>query len=426
MTNILGRLPIVTLLALAAVSCKQPFEWKSSVKLADGVRKGSTRPSSAELESIRLLLKNVPVIDGHNDLPWKLFLKSHFQKMDVNQLDLRRSPADPNTPVSDVSKLNTSIPQLKQGLVGAQFWSAFIHTDFKGEEATGLFFRQVELIRQLPNAYPESFAFATTAKDICNAKQAGKVATLIGVEGGQVINVPGGDNRRIDVLRQLADKGMAYMTLTHNRNHDWACSSDDPSKQNCGLSEFGKTVVRELNAKGVLVDISHVTDATAADVLKVTKAPVVLSHSGARAVINIQRNVPDIILFELKKNGGVAMVTFVSGYISKPVEAWERQGSQGNAPLASVEDVADHVDHIKKLIGVDHIGIGSDLEGFETTTKGLEDVSQIPNLLVELKRRGYSDQDLKKIAGLNVMRVMDGARKAAQLPVDESWKSVCR
>ncbi len=372
---------------------------------------------------ITRILREVPLIDGHNDLPWQYRERA---KNRLAQIDIRQDQSKLDKP------LHTDIPRLRTGGLGAQFWSVYVPASLKGADAVQATFEQIDVVHRLDALYPDTFALALTADDIVRIHKSGKIASLIGVEGGHSIN------NSLGVLRQLYDSGARYMTLTHSDNNDWADAATADPKHD-GLTEFGKAVVGEMNRLGMLVDLSHVAPATMHDALDVTAAPVIFSHSSARAVTGHQRNVPDDVLQRLKQNGGVVMVTFVPGFVSEKLRT---HGSQRDAeearlkslhsgepqsvkeamtawdvanprPRATISDVADHIDHVVRIAGEDHVGIGGDLDGISTTPIGLESVADYPKLFAELIRRGYTDDRLRKLAGLNVLRAMRAAEATA-------------
>ena len=339
-----------------------------------------------------------PLIDGHNDYPWAL-----------RELDPGRdfATADISKPVP---KLMTDIPRLRQGGVGGQFWSVYVPSTMLGKEAVRATLEQIDIVHRMVMRWPETFEIAYTAADIERSFKAKRVGSLIGVEGGHSI-----DNS-LATLRMLYTLGAQYMTLTHSANLAWADASPGPAVLG-GLSKFGEEVVREMNRLGMLVDLSHVSPDTMEDAIRVSAAPVIFSHSSAKAICNVHRNVPDNVLQLVAKNGGVVMVTFVPGFISQAVADFnakpeaERKGM--TAPRATLSQVADHIDHIRKVAGIDHIGLGGDFDGITDVVAGLEDVSKYPDLTAELLKRGYKDDDIKKILGLNVLRAMRQAEKVA-------------
>ncbi len=367
------------------------------------------------LQRARRLLQDVPVIDGHNDYPWQVREKAGG---DLDRLDIRQPQPG----------IMTDIPRLEAGGVGGQFWSVYVPAEPEerhGQSAVTATLEQIDIVHQMMTKYADSMALARTADDVERIQQSGRLASLIGVEGGHCI-----DNS-LAVLRTFYAMGARYMTLTHSLNTPWADSATDRPAHD-GLTPFGESVVREMNRLGMLVDLSHVSPATMADALRVTSAPVIFSHSSARALTDVPRNVPDDILRQVPANGGIVMVTFVTGFVSQAVadygtrETAQRQllsaapGSTADAvtraldewhrahpsPRATLAQVADHIDHVKQIAGIDHIGLGSDFDGITSVPVGLEDVSTYPALIAELLRRGYSDDDIHKIAGRNILRVM--------------------
>jgi len=329
----------------------------------------------------RALHREVPLIDGHNDYPWAL--REHDAGRDLNRLDIR---------VSQPS-LHTDIPRLRQGGVGGLFWSVYVPATLTGAAAMRATIEQIDVVHRMMRKYPDTFELATTAAGVERIFKAGRIASLIGMEGGHAI-----DNS-LAVLRMFHAAGARYMTLTHSANVRWADSGTDTPRAG-GLSRFGEEVVREMNRLGMLVDLSHTSPDTMRDAIRVSEAPVLFSHSDARALNDHRRNVPDDVLRLLPGNGGLVMVTFVPGFLTPT----------GTATLA---DVAAHMDHVRRVAGADHVGIGSDFDGIESVPAGLEDVSKYPALTAELLRRGWPDEDVRKALGLNVLRVMRRAEEAA-------------
>jgi membrane dipeptidase len=364
------------------------------------------------IERARALHKQSPLIDGHNDYPWAV--RENAQQ-DLARLDI--SAPQPS--------IMTDIPRLRAGGVGGQFWSVYVPVELTGQSAVTATLEQIDIVYRMLQKYPETFELALTADDVERSFKKGKIGSLIGMEGGHSI-----DNS-LSALRMFHRLGARYMTLTHSRNTAWADSCTDQPASG-GLSPFGEEVVREMNRLGMLVDLSHVSPDTMEDAIRISEAPVIFSHSSARALNDVPRNVPDNVLKMVAKNGGVVMVTFVPGFLSPKVTAWTRAQSaeetrlktqfpndaaavktgldawtKGNpAPRATVADAADHIDHIRKVAGIDHIGLGGDYDGITSVPEGLEDVSTYPTLTAELLRRGYKDDDIRKINGLNVLRVM--------------------
>ena len=370
----------------------------------------------------RAVLKQVALIDGHNDYPWAL--RGLDPGRDFAKADITGS----------VPKLMTDIPRLRQGGIGGQFWSVYVPSTLQGREAVRATLEQIDIVHRMVQRWPQIFALARTAADVERVFKGGKIASMIGMEGGHSI-----DNS-LATLRMMHALGAGYMTLTHGANVPWADSATDKPVLG-GLSAFGEAVVREMNWLGMLVDLSHVSPETMEDAIAVSDAPVVFSHSSARALCNVPRNVPDHVLQLLPKNGGVVMITFVPGFISQAVAdygakqteaqqaaraqfpsneayvatAMERWRAGNPEPRATLSQVADHIDHVRKVAGIDHIGLGGDFDGITSVVQGLEDVSKYPDLLAELLRRGYTDQDIKKIAGLNILRVMRGAEQTSAM-----------
>jgi membrane dipeptidase len=385
----------------------------------------------ADMARALRVLRAAPVMDGHNDLPWRI-REDSVHPRDVDAYDLRaRTPG------------MTDLARLKQGHVGAQFWSVYL----PGEPGDATYapngsvsskpgyarvqLEQIDIARRVIARYPE-LQWAPTAGDVRAAMKGGKIASLLGMEGGHAIE------NSLEALRQYYELGARYMTLTHNVTLDWADAALD-SATHGGLTPFGREVVREMNRLGMLVDLSHVSPGTMSDALDVAEAPVIFSHSGARALVDHQRNVPDSILARMKQNGGVVMVPFVTSFVSSAVKAYDdsleaegsslrrRFGVDSSAargeiarwraahprPKATVAQVADHIEHVRRVAGVDHVGIGSDFDGIPENVVGLEDVSTFPTLFAELAHRGWSDADLAKLASGNVLRVLAEAERVA-------------
>jgi membrane dipeptidase len=369
------------------------------------------------------ILKATPLIDGHNDLPEQL--RENY-KLSVEGL---ASGGEQRTP-----PLMTDMARLHQGRVGGQFWSVYIPSEVTGDAAIRATLEQIDIVKRLVKAYPNDLELARTAGDVVRIHKAGKVASLIGVEGGHQI---GGS---LAALRSFYDLGARYMTLTHFKNNAFADSATDDPKWH-GLNDFGRTVVHEMNRLGMLVDLSHVSPETMADALDVTKAPVIFSHSDARALADHPRDVPDDILKRLPANGGVVMVNFYAGHLSEPYRQWDAEHSAESArldtlyvgqpdirkaklaewekthpaPKIDVGLVADHIEHIVKVAGHDHVGIGGDLDGipYDGAPPGMNSVSGYPLLFAELIRRGWNDADLAKLAGGNVLRALRQAETVA-------------
>jgi membrane dipeptidase len=380
----------------------------------------TTTPAGDPLEQARTLLQLTPLVDGHNDLAEALRRRA----------GLATSTVDLEGPVAG---LMTDIPRLRAGRVGAQFWSVWVPASLPEPDATRRAFEQLDIVRRMVARYPATFELARTADDVERIFKAGRIASLIGLEGGSMIG------SSLAILRQFHALGVGYMTLTHWLTTRWADAATDPPRHG-GLTPFGLEVIHEMNRLGMLVDLSHVAPTTMAAALDATEAPVVFSHSGARAVTDHPRNVPDEILGRLKANGGLVMTVFLAGFVSAPAAAYEQDVAgrieaihrerpdapeaeldriedawrlDHPGPGATIGDVADHIDHLRDVAGVEHVGIGSDLDGGAAMPAGLEDVSHFPDLFAELIRRGYSDPDLCAIAGGNVLRVMRGAETVA-------------
>jgi membrane dipeptidase len=393
----------------------------------------SSAPASAAEDAnarVARVLKATPLIDGHNDWPEMLREREGDGRW---QADLRSGLEKRPEPY------NTDIARLRQGMVGGQFWSVYVSADLPGPEQVKQTLEQIALVQSIAERYPETFALARTAADVRRIHKSGRIASLIGVEGGGQIDSSFG------VLRAYRALGAGYLTLTHSRTIAWADSATDDPKHD-GLTPFGESVVVELNRLGMLIDLSHVSEATMIDALRVTKAPVIFSHSSARAVDDHPRNVSDAVLKLVAANGGVVMVNFAPIYISNEFRLWssERDAEKTRlnappfgglfigqpdkaaaalaewdrahpSPKVTLAMVADHIEHIAKVAGADHVGLGSDFDGVgKDLPEGLGDVSTYPALLAELVRRGWSDGDIAKLAGANVLRAMEGAEAAAR------------
>jgi membrane dipeptidase len=370
------------------------------------------------------ILKATPLIDGHNDLPEQL--RENY-KMSVEGLASGTNQRQPNPLMTDMARLH-------EGRVGGQFWSVFIPGEVTGDAAIRETIEQIDIVKRLVKAYPNDLALAGSADDVVRIHKTGRVASLIGIEGGHQI---GGN---LAALRQFYDLGARYMTLSHFKNNEFADSATDDPKYH-GLNDFGRAVVHEMNRLGMLVDLAHVSDETMRDAIEVSKAPVIFSHSSARALDDHPRNVPDDILKLTAQNGGVVMVNFYSGYVSDAVRKWNAEEAAEEArlnallvgrpeqrktaleawkranpaPAVTIAEVADHVEHVAKVAGYDHVGIGADLDGipYDQAPPGMNSVSGYPLLFAELIRRGWSDANLAKLAGGNVLRVMRQAEAVA-------------
>ena len=369
------------------------------------------------------ILRESPLIDGHNDLPWQYWkrVRNHLAEIDLHTDTSGLEPS-----------MHTDIARLRQGGIGGQFWSAYIPVEMGGPGAVRTVLGQIDLVHRLIDRYDDTFELALTADDIMRIHGSGKIASLIGMEGGHSIE------SSLAVLRMTYAVGARYMTLTHATNTRWADSGTDAPKFN-GLTAFGREVVREMNRMGMLVDISHVSPKTMHDALDVSEAPVMFSHSSIRGISDHPRTVPDDVLRRIPNNGGIVMVTFVSRHLNaarhqhRGLEMAEETRLKYLYPelLAKVEEgmkvwaeahpvppvtlsvVADHIDYIREVSGIDSIGLGSDYDGTKNLPSGLEDVSKFPDLLAELLHRGYSAEDIKKIAGLNFLRVFRQAEAVA-------------
>lgn len=366
------------------------------------------------------VLATTPLIDGHNDLPWRLREDKAGMAMDVVAYDMRgKTPG------------HTDFERLKRGMLGGQFWSVYIPGEIKDSGFARVQLEQIDVAKRIIERYPDRLQWCTTALCLRQAFAEGRIGSMLGMEGGHAIE------NSLGALRAFYDLGARYMTLTHNVTLDWADAAlDKPVHQ--GLSRFGEEVVREMNRLGMLVDLSHVSPAVMSDALNVTEAPVIFSHSGARQLSDHPRNIPDSILARLPRNGGVVMVPFVTVFVSErrrvydqqrgakqaelrksysdatrvaaELKAWE---AANPAPRVTIADVAAQINHVRQVAGVDHVGIGSDFDGIEDVIDGLEDVSTFPALFADLARRGWTESDLRKLAGENVLRVIETNEKVA-------------
>lgn len=378
----------------------------------------------SEQQHVARLLRAVPLIDGHNDTPWQLRerAESHLDRIDLQ--DTRQ--LEPG--------MQTDLERLKLGGLGAQFWSVYVPIAQAGGEDGDVrtVIEQIDITKRMVAHYATRMELALSADDIVRIHGAGKLASLIGMEGGHSIG------NSLSVLRATYALGARYMTLTHSKNLLWADSATDKPGVR-GLTPFGREVVHEMNRLGMLIDLSHVSADTMRAALDTSEAPVIFSHSSAFALCQHVRNVPDDVLHKVAANGGVVMVTFLGFYVSEPLRLWAaarqvehdrlaalpgatdaatdqalQTWTAGHAmPQATLAQVADHIDHVKQIAGIDHVGIGSDFDGTTSLPVGLEDVSKYPALLLELLRRGYSDEDLGKVMGNNLLRVLRAAEQVA-------------
>ena len=370
------------------------------------------------------ILKRTPLIDGHNDVPEQV---RENWKMSVEGLASGSDKRQPNPMMTDMARLH-------EGRVGGQFWSVYIDASVHGDEAIRQTLEQIDIVTRLVKAYPNDLELASTAADFERIHRKGKIASVMGVEGGHQM---GGS---MAALRQFYRLGARYMTLTHFATNEWADSATDDPKYG-GLSPFGVEVVKEMNRIGMLVDLAHVSPDTMKDAIEASKAPVIFSHSNARALEDHPRNVPDDVLALLPANGGVVMVNFYTGYLSEPFRQWNatRAGEEAKLkslftgqpdkrtaamdawdkanppPKAEIGIIADHIEHIVKVAGHDHVGLGGDLDGipYDQSPPGMNSVSGYPLLFAELIRRGWSDQDLAKLAGGNILRVLRRAEEVS-------------
>ncbi|MEU4807487.1 dipeptidase [Actinosynnema sp. NPDC023587] len=369
------------------------------------------------------LLARVPLVDGHNDLPWAL-----RELADKSQIGEKSTPSTGSSGARQVDlrvlqpALQTDFLRSRQGRLGMQFWSVWVPCSLAGDAAVTAVLEQVELVRELCERYPDVLGFATTADEAAEVFRSGRTASLLGAEGGHSIN------SSLGVLRSLRRLGVRYMTLTHNENTPWADSATD-TPEHGGLTPFGVEVVREMNRVGMIVDLSHVAETTMNDALDASGRPVLFTHSSCRAVTAHPRNVPDAVLERLAGNGGVCMVTFVPAFVSPAHREWDERMKEAMAavglrhndlearerfqrtwdvppPAVTLDDVVAHVEHAREVAGIDHIGLGGDYDGVPSQPEGLEDVSTYPNLVGALLERGWSEDDCTKLAGANALRVL--------------------
>jgi membrane dipeptidase len=378
-----------------------------------------------ERARIARILRATPLIDGHNDLPYAIHddYKGALESVDLVS----------NTKTASIP-LHTDLPRMREGGVGAQFWSVYVSADLKGLDSHRAVLEQMDLVRRMVARYPQYLEMAVTADDVARIHRAGRIASLMGIEGGEAIA------GNLALLREFRAAGVGYMTLAHSKTTDWVDSATDVPKHG-GLSPFGEDVVREMNRVGMLVDLSHVSAEAMADAIRVSTAPVIFSHSSAFALDPHPRNVPDDVLRMLPANGGVVMVNFYSAFVSEDFWRWgaRRGGAQEEfkrmhpaatpdeikagvaawsannpPPAVPLSIVADHIEHIRNIAGVDHVGLGSDYDGVDALPEGLDGVEDYPALLAELMRRGWSERDIKKLAGDNVLRAMRRAEAVAR------------
>jgi len=377
-------------------------------------------PDSSYIRRALRLHREVPMMDGHNDFPWEMRSQAHLSWEGHDML-------------AGMPTFMTDIPRLRAGGVGGQFWSIYIDPSLIPQGAARSMMEQIDMVKQMEARWPAVFAPARTADDVMRAHRQGKIASLLGIEGGHAIE------NSMGALRMFFDLGVRYMTLTWNNDLAWADAAAGTKSHN-GLTPFGREVVREMNRLGMLVDISHVSDSVMVQVLRSSEAPAIFSHSSARALAEHRRNVPDWILRMVPQNGGIVMVNFYCDFVDSArvrynaargaAGAAARQGAGDSVafrramdqwtaanpapPPTSLRVVADHIEHIRDVAGVDHVGYGSDFDGIDCAPEGLNDVSTFPRLTAELLRRGWSDADVKKVIGLNLLRVMRGAETAAR------------
>jgi membrane dipeptidase len=378
------------------------MRWTSLLITLTAVAAGATnveyQSQDPHMDKAKRVLSATPLFDGHNDLPWTIRERSAAPR-DVAAYDLRAATSG-----------HTDIARLRAGMVGAQFWSVYTPSSSVEQGAAKTQLEQIDIAKQVFARYPDVFEETLTPDAVARAFRAGRIASVMGMEGGHAIE------NSLGALRAFFALGARYLTLTHSANTDWADSGTDQPRHG-GLTAFGREVVREMNRLGMLVDLSHTSPATMHDVLDVAEAPVIFSHSSARALVEHGRNVPDDVLRRLPRNGGVVMVTFVPSFINVAARDWqalpEEQRRTTPEPRATLGDVADHIEHVRRVAGIDHVGIGSDFDGISSVPIGLEDVSKFPALFAELSRRGWTDDELAKLAGGNVLRAWRRAEEVA-------------
>jgi membrane dipeptidase len=380
-------------------------------------------PTAQERARVERILRRTPVIDGHNDVPWEI-RDSHGNDLDA--VDLNGDTRQINPP------MHTDIPRLRRGGVGAQFWSVYVPASNRGLENTRMVWEQIDLTRRMIARYPRAFAFADTADEIVRVQRSGRIASMFGIEGGEAIN------SNLALLREFRTAGVLYMTLTHSTTNDWVDSATDAPRHG-GLSPFGEEVVREMNRIGMLVDLSHVSADAMRDALRVSEAPVIFSHSSAFAIAHHPRNVPDDVLEMVRENGGVVMVNFTSPFVNEAFRQWSARRSgeeqrhkslnpgdpvaaaagltaweaENPPPQVTVSDVADHVEHIARVAGRAHVGLGADYDGVTYLPEAMGGVDGYIPLLVELQRRGWNDADIARLSGGNLLRALREAERVA-------------
>ncbi|XP_033762628.1 dipeptidase 1-like [Pecten maximus] len=364
--------------------------------------KRDTHTAPSHLESAKQFLQTNVLIDGHNDLPWQYRRYAYNKVNDIKLNEDTRIEWPPGTPMNDNSYeaiyAQTDIPRLREGRVGAQFWAAFIICASRAKDAVRQGFDQVDVIHKFIAKYPETFTMALTADDIETTFANGKIASLIGLEGGHMIA------NTLGVLRMFYQTGVRYMTLTHSCDIDWADNykADENGGVSKGLTDFGRTVVREMNRIGMMIDLSHVSHQTMLDAMETSEAPVIFSHSSVFSLCSHYRNVQDDVLLKLKENNGIIMINFYTGYINNATD---------HRNTTTVYQVADHIDYVRNLIGADYVGMGADYDGVATMPIELQDVSTFPVLFAELMKRNWSTEDLVKLAGSNLLRVFRAVEK---------------